>query len=84
MHISNIVGKLGTVVGWGYTEKNRLSSTLLEATMPVVSHSTCLLSNRNFFGSYLSSKNFCAGFRNGASKILISKIEGGRLKKTNF
>ncbi|KAG4079873.1 hypothetical protein HA402_015004 [Bradysia odoriphaga] len=65
VHISNIFGKLGTVVGWGFTEKNKLSPILLEAQMPVVPHSICLLSNRNYFGSFLSNKNFCAGFRNG-------------------
>lgn len=65
IHITNVFGKLGTVVGWGFTEKDKLSPILLEAVMPVVPHSTCLLSNRQFFGSYLSDKNFCAGFRNG-------------------
>lgn len=63
--LSEVVGKLGTVVGWGVTETGELSKVLLQANMPVVNALICLQSNRNFFGRFLSDTSFCAGFRNG-------------------
>ncbi|XP_062559646.1 polyserase-2-like [Armigeres subalbatus] len=55
----------GTVVGWGLTENDTVSSTLNQAFMPVVSIHDCLESDRNFFGHLLNAKSFCAGFKNG-------------------
>ncbi len=63
--VSEVTNKLGTVVGWGVTETDELSVILRQAFMPIVSLTTCLESNREFFGVFLSDKNFCAGFRNG-------------------
>lgn len=65
--ISEVTNKFGTVIGWGATEANTLSVVLRQAIMPIVSLTTCLNSNREFFGTFLSDKNFCAGFRNGTS-----------------
>ncbi|KAG4079559.1 hypothetical protein HA402_012329 [Bradysia odoriphaga] len=65
--ISDITNKFGTVIGWGVTEADKLSVVLRQATMPIVSLTTCLNSNREFFGAFLSDKTFCAGFRNGTS-----------------
>lgn len=65
--IRNVERKKGTVMGWGYTEKDEVSDVLKEATMPIVPFSECLQSNRQFFGAFLSDKNFCAGYRNGTS-----------------
>lgn len=65
--ISEVTNKFGTVIGWGLTETDELSAILRQAIMPVVSLTTCLNSNREFFGTFLSDKNFCAGFRNGTS-----------------
>lgn len=63
--LSEVVGKFGTVVGFGITETNRISYTLRQAVIPVVGLTTCLESDRDFFGSFLSESTFCAGFRNG-------------------
>lgn len=63
--ISEILNKPGLVVGWGITETDKQSDILRHATMPVVSFTTCLKSNRDLFGLFLSDTNFCAGFRNG-------------------
>lgn len=65
LDLSDVVGKLGTVIGWGLTEKDQLSHILRQAFMPVVPSLTCLTTNRDFFGAHLSETNFCAGFRNG-------------------
>ncbi|XP_066153841.1 limulus clotting factor C-like isoform X2 [Euwallacea fornicatus] len=66
-NLENLVGKKGTVVGWGYNEHGQLSQNLMKAEMPIVSTSNCLFSNRDFFSIFLSDKNFCAGFKNGTS-----------------
>lgn len=63
--ISEVVGKFGTVVGWGLTQYGIPSNILQEASFPVVDLFTCLKSNRQFFGQYLSETNFCAGSLNG-------------------
>lgn len=58
----------GYVVGWGYTEKGNVpAENLREAQMPVVDAAACLDSNRPVFGEFLSTTNFCAGYRNGTS-----------------
>lgn len=63
--LSEVLGKNGVVVGWGFNEHDTLSRVLNQATMPVVSATVCLASNRNFFGLFLSEETYCAGFRNG-------------------
>lgn len=62
-----MVGKYGTVVGFGITEKNKISYNLRQAVIPVVSLTTCLDSDRSFYGSFVSDYTFCAGFRNGTT-----------------
>lgn len=63
--ISSVVGKYGTVVGFGITENNQVSYVLRQATIPVVDLTTCLESDRSFFGQFLSDSTFCAGYTNG-------------------
>lgn len=65
VELSRVIGRYGTVIGWGVTENYTLSHILRQAVIPVVSTLTCLESNRVVFGNFLSDKNFCAGFRNG-------------------
>ncbi|XP_037913354.1 serine protease SSP1-like isoform X2 [Hermetia illucens] len=65
--LSAIVNKEGYVVGFGFNEEELLSNVLSQAILPVVSFSTCLESNRAYFGDVLTDKNFCAGYRNGTS-----------------
>ncbi|XP_019763656.2 limulus clotting factor C [Dendroctonus ponderosae] len=58
-----LVGRKGTVVGWGINEKGELSQNLMRIELPVISNTDCLFSNRNF-SQFLSHNNFCAGFQN--------------------
>ncbi|XP_055612422.1 clotting factor G beta subunit-like [Uranotaenia lowii] len=58
---------VGTIVGWGYTEKNKVSDVLRSARAPVVSRDVCTRSNPEAFGTTLTEDMFCAGFRNGTN-----------------
>uniref|UniRef100_A0A182M926 Peptidase S1 domain-containing protein n=1 Tax=Anopheles culicifacies TaxID=139723 RepID=A0A182M926_9DIPT len=60
-----IVGSFGTVVGFGLDENDNPTDTLREARIPVVSAITCVESNREVFGTQLTSNMFCAGNRDG-------------------
>lgn len=71
---SEVINKVGTVTGWGITEKDEVSEFLLQASMPVVSFVTCLRSNDKFFSKFLSDNNFCAGYRNGNLVRLCEKL----------
>lgn len=63
--LSEVIGRNGVVVGWGFNEKDRIVKILSQAYMPVVTVTDCLKSNRDFFGQFLSDNTYCAGFRNG-------------------
>lgn len=65
LELSQVVGRQGTIIGWGVTETGQVSNVLQEALMPVVSSIKCLKSDRDFFGRYLTETNYCAGFQNG-------------------
>ncbi|XP_065090154.1 elastase-1-like [Ochlerotatus camptorhynchus] len=58
---------VGTIVGWGFTEKVAVSNTLKAASTPIVSRSDCLTSNPGAFSSSLTNEMFCAGYRNGTN-----------------
>uniref|UniRef100_A0A182N966 Peptidase S1 domain-containing protein n=1 Tax=Anopheles dirus TaxID=7168 RepID=A0A182N966_9DIPT len=60
-----IVGALGTVIGFGFDESDMVSGTLREARLPVISLIQCLESNRELFGTQLTSRMVCAGNRDG-------------------
>lgn len=64
---TSVVGKEGTVVGWGYDENDRVTEELKMAKMPVVSHETCIYSYPEFFTRFTSPQTFCAGFRRGTT-----------------
>lgn len=64
--LSEVIGKFGTVVGWGLTETGERPNVLQEASLPVVPPFECLNSNRDLFGRFLTGTNFCAGTRNGS------------------
>lgn len=60
-----VVGRVGTVVGWGRDEHGHaLSDEPRAARLPVVSQETCLRSRPEFV-HVTSERTFCAGFRNG-------------------
>lgn len=65
LDLSEVIGKNGTVIGFGVTDTDELSNILQQAVMPVVDSDTCRRSNRIFYGYYLPGNKFCAGFRNG-------------------
>ncbi|GBP45818.1 Serine protease gd [Eumeta japonica] len=65
--VSSILGKRGSVVGWGFNENDVLNEELNLIEMPVVDEVTCILSKRKFFAVFTSEFTFCAGERNGAS-----------------
>lgn len=67
--IEEVVGKLGTVIGWGLTETGAMSNVLQEAQFPVVDFYTCVKRDPPFFGDIVTKTNFCAGNGNGSIKI---------------
>ncbi|XP_035912926.1 CLIP domain-containing serine protease B15-like [Anopheles stephensi] len=65
--IGVLVGRVGSVVGFGITEVGEVADRLRVAYMPIVDFQTCLESNRNLFGRVLTRNVYCAGFRNGTT-----------------
>lgn len=65
--LSEVIGKQGVLIGWGTTEgeDGRLSKTLQQTNMSVISSWTCLARYPDFGGHFLSETNFCADFENG-------------------
>jgi secreted trypsin-like serine protease len=80
--LRSVEHKVGTVMGWGYTEEDEASDVLKGGTMPVVPFEDCLTSAREFFGHFLSDKNYCAGFRNGTS-VCNGDSGGGMIFEIN-
>ncbi|CAH1118358.1 unnamed protein product [Phaedon cochleariae] len=60
-----VIGKLGTVVGWGFDENGKVTEQLTKAHMPVVSQETCIYSFPDFYSRFTSDHTYCAGFKNG-------------------
>lgn len=80
--LSNVVGKEGIVVGWGWNERGELSDQLVKTGMPIVDTLTCIRSNPEFFAKFTNDYNFCGGFRNGSSAC--NGDSGGGLAISNF
>ncbi|VEN43304.1 unnamed protein product [Callosobruchus maculatus] len=65
-NLEMVVGKLGTVVGWGMDENGNITtSEPRQVKLPVVSHENCLSSSA-VFATQVTGRTFCAGFRNGS------------------
>uniref|UniRef100_A0A182MBX2 Peptidase S1 domain-containing protein n=1 Tax=Anopheles culicifacies TaxID=139723 RepID=A0A182MBX2_9DIPT len=62
-----IVGKNGTLVGFGLNEQDTVSQQLKQATIGVVDALTCIQSDRVSFGNLLTSDMFCATGQRGIS-----------------
>ncbi|XP_053667637.1 chymotrypsin-like elastase family member 2A [Anopheles marshallii] len=62
---TELVGRKGTVMGFGLKDNNSISDYLTEAEVAVVNRWDCLASNRIVFGMTLTRKMLCAGERNG-------------------
>ncbi|XP_060870027.1 uncharacterized protein LOC132944607 isoform X1 [Metopolophium dirhodum] len=66
-------GDVGKVVGWGKTEKDILSPTLLQTDLPYIDIITCRHICNFGFDSYVTSDKFCAG----SSLVSGYGVEGG-------
>uniref|UniRef100_A0A182STS5 Peptidase S1 domain-containing protein n=1 Tax=Anopheles maculatus TaxID=74869 RepID=A0A182STS5_9DIPT len=62
-----IVGKNGTVVGFGLTEHDRVSDYLRQAAIEVVDSWDCIESDREVYGATLTAGMFCGGGKAGVS-----------------
>uniref|UniRef100_A0A182PBP8 Peptidase S1 domain-containing protein n=1 Tax=Anopheles epiroticus TaxID=199890 RepID=A0A182PBP8_9DIPT len=62
-----IVGKNGTVLGFGLTEQDVVSEQLKQAMVAVVDTIACIANDRAAFGTYLTSEMFCGGGQQGVS-----------------
>ncbi|XP_028172298.1 serine protease 44-like isoform X2 [Ostrinia furnacalis] len=63
--LNTIVGKRGSVVGWGFDETGVATEELSLVEMPVVKTETCIRSYSEFFVQFTSEYTYCAGYRNG-------------------
>ncbi|XP_040172379.1 uncharacterized protein LOC120905555 [Anopheles arabiensis] len=62
-----IVGKNGTIVGFGLSERDVVSEQLKQATIGVVDPYTCIASDRVVYGTHLTLDMFCGKGQNGVS-----------------
>lgn len=65
----------GTVAGWGLDEKDIFPDNLKQIRMPIVDTAVCIYSRPDFFAKYTSLNTYCAGFRNGKSKITLTSVK---------
>ncbi|XP_040170638.1 uncharacterized protein LOC120904598 [Anopheles arabiensis] len=63
----SIVGKNGTIVGFGLNEQDVVSDQLKQAQIGVVDALTCIASDRGVFGTHLTSDMFCGKGEKGVS-----------------
>uniref|UniRef100_A0A6E8W9U3 Peptidase S1 domain-containing protein n=1 Tax=Anopheles coluzzii TaxID=1518534 RepID=A0A6E8W9U3_ANOCL len=57
--LDTIVGRNGTIVGFGLNEQDVVSEQLKQALIGVVDPLTCIASDRSVFGTHLTSDMFC-------------------------
>ncbi|XP_063706892.1 serine protease 42-like [Culicoides brevitarsis] len=79
----DISDQVGTVIGFGRTEKGELSNVLREAKMKVPKTMACLDSNRDFYGLFLYDGNFCAGELDAKKAACSGDSGGGMYFKIN-
>ncbi|XP_072934208.1 uncharacterized protein [Epargyreus clarus] len=65
--LDSVIGKIGSVVGWGFNDKGTASEELMLVTMPVVDQLTCVRSYSEFFARFTSDYTYCAGYRDGTT-----------------
>ncbi|XP_021196495.2 transmembrane protease serine 9 isoform X1 [Helicoverpa armigera] len=63
--LKNVIGKKGSVVGWGFDDTGVATEELSLVEMPVVSQETCIRSYSEFFVRFTSDYTYCAGYRDG-------------------
>ncbi|XP_013167816.1 PREDICTED: serine proteinase stubble-like isoform X1 [Papilio xuthus] len=64
--LNSVIGKKGSVVGWGFDATGVATEELTLVEMPVVDQETCIRSFSDFFARFTSKYTFCAGYRDGA------------------
>ncbi|XP_052891502.1 uncharacterized protein LOC128299541 [Anopheles moucheti] len=62
-----IVGRNGTIVGFGLNEQDVVSNQLKQALIGVVDALTCIASDRAVFGTHLTTDIFCGRGQSGVS-----------------
>lgn len=65
--LNNVIGKKGSVVGWGFDDTGVATEELTYVEMPVVDTETCIRSYSEFFVKFTSEYSYCAGYRDGTS-----------------
>ncbi|EAA43286.4 AGAP012277-PA, partial [Anopheles gambiae str. PEST] len=65
--LDTIVGRNGTIVGFGLNEQDVVSEQLKQALIGVVDPLTCIASDRSVFGTHLTSDMFCGKGQTGVS-----------------
>lgn len=63
--LTNVIGKKGSVVGWGFDETGVATEELTLVEMPIVDTETCIRSYSEFFVKFTSEYTYCAGYRDG-------------------
>ncbi|CAH2232240.1 spermosin-like isoform X4 [Pararge aegeria] len=68
MPLSNVIGKKGSVVGWGFDDTGVATEELSLVEMPVVDQETCIRSYSAFFDKFTDRDyTYCAGYRDGTT-----------------
>ncbi|KAK9730528.1 Serine protease gd N-terminus [Popillia japonica] len=78
--LDDIVGKMGTFVGWGQEQETRKPRN---AELPIVSKEQCLKSNK-IFQEVLSSAILCAGLPDNTNKLCADNTGAGLILKDNI
>ncbi|XP_052739190.1 serine protease gd isoform X6 [Bicyclus anynana] len=66
--LSNVIGKKGSVVGWGFDDTGVATEELSLVEMPVVDQETCIRSYSAFFDKFTDRDyTYCAGYRDGSA-----------------
>lgn len=73
----SVVNRVGTVIGWGFTEEGNLSDVMKSAVIPIVEDIVCYQSNTNFYSRFVHNKTFCAGNPRGNGTNVCNGDSGG-------
>ncbi|XP_320258.4 uncharacterized protein LOC1280411 [Anopheles gambiae] len=80
--LDTIMGRNGTIVGFGSNEHNVVSDQLKQALIGVMDPLTCIATDRNVFGTHLTSDMFCGKGQTGVSAC-NGDSGGGMFFETN-
>lgn len=74
--IEKVAGNYGTVVGWGFTENDKISNHLMMAQMLIARYPDCIEAQPDIFGQLIHAGMYCAGAENGAEDRRVSWENG--------